>query len=205
MVLPPYYYKPLSDEGLIGWYEHLHLALADRPIQIYFYNFPQMTGIEIPIAVIEHLHRRWPDRFAGIKDSSGKLEYCRQSTHLLPDLAVFPSSEVALGEAAQYGYSGCISATVNQTSRASGALWAGRENPDDALVASIRESRETIAAQPLIPAVKHLVAKRTDIAEWKNVLPPFLPLNAAQSAALDHFEPIRLPFPDGAFTTVFRG
>ena len=99
LVLPPYYYKPVSDEGLIAWYSHLHEALGASKIAIYFYNFPQMTGISIPVAVIEELHRRWPERFAGIKDSSGELPYCRELTALLPDLNVFPSSEVALGEA----------------------------------------------------------------------------------------------------------
>ena len=59
LVLPPYYYKPVSDEGLVAWYARLHEALGDRPIAIYFYNFPQMTGLPIPVSVIGELHRRW--------------------------------------------------------------------------------------------------------------------------------------------------
>lgn len=184
LVLPPYYYKPLSDDGLFAWYARLHDALHGRKIQIYFYNYPQMTGLNIPVSVIERLHKTWPDRFKGIKDSSGKLEYCRELTALLPDLAVFPSSEVALSEAAQFGYAGCISATANQTSSLSAQLWSDRENPDATLVEKISKIRSTVASQPLIPAVKYLVSLQSGHSQWQHVIPPFLELDEAQKSAL---------------------
>ncbi|MCP4316925.1 MAG: dihydrodipicolinate synthase family protein [Hyphomicrobiales bacterium] len=184
LVLPPYYYKPVSDEGLIAWYTRLHEALGTRNIAIYFYNFPQMTGLPIPVAVIEELHRKWPERFCGIKDSSGQLPYCRELTALLPDLKAFPSSEVALGEAAQSGFAGCISATVNETAPQCALLWSGRNEPDPALVASISAIRSAISAQPLIPSVKFLVSHRTGNPDWQRVLPPFCELSAAQHTVL---------------------
>ena len=98
LVLPPFYYKPLGDEGLFHWYKSLHDKLGDRKIKIYFYNFPQMTGIVIPIKVISELNRQWPNRFAGIKDSSGDLNYCRALAKT-PHFRVFPSSEVSISEA----------------------------------------------------------------------------------------------------------
>lgn len=184
LVLPPYYYKPVSDEGLVAWYTRLHEALGDRPIAVYFYNFPQMTGLPIPVAVIEELHRRWPQRFAGIKDSSGQLTYCRELTALLPRLRVFPSSEVALGEAAESGYAGCISATVNESASRCAELWANRSNPDPGLVETIATIRASISAQPLIPSVKFMVSRRTGDATWRNVLPPFVELSKKQRSVL---------------------
>ena len=184
LVLPPYYYKPVSDEGLVAWYTRLHEALSDRSIAIYFYNFPQMTGLNIPVAVIEELHKRWPERFAGIKDSSGQLPYCRELTALLPELKVFPSSETALGEAAESGFAGCISATVNESAPQCGAIWANRNDPDPAQLEAIAAIRTAISAQPLIPSVKFMVSRRTGDASWQRVLPPFRELSATQQTVL---------------------
>ncbi|MEX0971284.1 MAG: dihydrodipicolinate synthase family protein [Paracoccaceae bacterium] len=185
LVLPPYYYKPLSGEGLFRWYEQLHAALGDRPIAVYFYNFPQMTGLEIPIPVIQRLHDRWPERFAGIKDSSGDLGYCRKLAAMMPKLKVFPSSEVSLAEAHKSGFAGCISATTNQTSVLSAKLWAARKLPDQSLAARISEIRDAIAGPALIPSVKYLVACRTNHSEWENLMPPFMSLSSEQKAILD--------------------
>lgn len=185
LVLPPYYYKPVSDDGLFAWYERLHIALGDRPIAIYFYNFPQMTGLEIPIAVIRRLHEAWPDRFRGIKDSSGQLAYCRALTKAMPDLAVFPSSEVSLAEAHASGFAGCISATTNQTGALSALLWAARTNPDARLVARIKTLREAIAAQALIPSIKYLVTRRTNQPQWEHLLPPFERVSGQRKSELE--------------------
>jgi 4-hydroxy-tetrahydrodipicolinate synthase len=185
LVLPPYYYKPLSDDGLFNWYAQLHHALGDRQIAIYFYNFPQMTGLEIPISVIKRLYTTWPERFRGIKDSSGNLPYCRDLATSLPDLAVFPSSEVALAEAHKSGFAGCISATTNQTGFLCATLWNNRVNPDKSLVAEITHIRETIAGNALISSIKYLVGKRVGSVEWEHLLPPFTKLTKDRKSELD--------------------
>lgn len=185
LVLPPYYYKPLSDSGLIGWFSALHEALGTRQIAIYFYNFPQMTGVTISPAVIEHLHKTWPTRFAGIKDSSGKLEYCRTLTRAMPNLAVFPSSETSLAEAAKSGFAGCISATANLTSKWCAKVWATKDNPDQDALEKLSTTRATVTANPLVPGIKYLVAHRTKQAVWENVMQPFEKLTNTQKAALD--------------------
>ena len=184
LVLPPYYYKPVSDEGLYLWYEQLHEALGDCKIAIYFYNFPQMTGFEIPISVISRLHKSWPERFKGIKDSSGKLEYCRELTKQLPEFSVFPSSEVSLNEAHKSGFAGCISATTNQTSALSAELWANRRAPDSQLAQKINDLRNKIAGTALIPSVKYLVAQRTNQPLWENLLPPFCTVSEERKSDL---------------------
>lgn len=185
LVLPPYYYKPVTDQGLIDWYTTLHRALGARDIQIYFYNFPQMTGFEIPASVIAHLNETHPERFTGIKDSSGKLDYCRALTSRLPDLQVFPSSETSLVEAAESGFAGCISATTNQTGTLCARVWADREKPDQGLLKKIGEIRTAIAGPTLIPSIKYLVARRSGDAEWERLLPPFGPLTDARKTELD--------------------
>ena len=94
--------------GLVAWYSALDRALGDTPIEIYFYNYPQMTGVPIPVEVVARLAEASPRRFTGIKDSSGDLAYCRALVQRVPGLSVFPSSETALAEAQESGFAGCI-------------------------------------------------------------------------------------------------
>lgn len=188
LVLPPYYYTPPSPEGLIAWYQALHDALGARRIKVYFYNYPQMTGFALPAQVIETLHCAHPERFCGIKDSSGDLGYCRALSATMPDLRVFPSNETALGEAAASGFAGCISATANISAPLCGQLWDSRRTPEPALAEAIGAIRQAVTAQPLIPAIKYLTGQRFGDGQWNNVLPPFLPLPPDARRALDSIE-----------------
>jgi 4-hydroxy-tetrahydrodipicolinate synthase len=184
LVLPPYYYKPVSEDGLFSWYARLHEALSDAKIEVYFYNFPNMTGLIIPVSVIERLHSKWPKRFRGIKDSSGDLDYCRALTSAMPDLAVFPSSEVTLGEAVKSGFAGCISATTNQTGPLCAKIWAEKNSPNPALLDQVSELRQSISATSLIPAIKYLVAQRIGNPEFEHLVPPFCELSEDQKKEL---------------------
>jgi len=181
LVLPPYYYKPLTETGLIGWYTALHEALGARKIEISFYNYPQLTGVPLPIAVIAALAERFPARFTGLKDSSGDLAWCRDLLEAVPALAVFPSSETSLAEAHDAGFAGCISATANLTAGLAQRVWNG-EIKD---ASELARQRATITGQPLIASIKYLLARKYAQPQWERVLPPFAPLSAAQKAALD--------------------
>ena len=176
LVLPPFYYKPITNNGLFLWYQTLHEKLGNRKIKIYFYNFPQMTGLIIPIEVIEQLHNQWPDRFCGIKDSSGDLNYCRTLSKN-KNFKVFPSSEVSISEAHISKFSGCISATANQTLFLSSKAWAKKDENIDHLVSKIKHLREEISKDSLVPSIKFLVSTRTKNKDWNNLLPPFNSLN----------------------------
>jgi len=185
LVLPPYYYKPVSDAGLVAWYTALHEALGERPIEVYFYNFPQMTGLTIPVGVIEALARRFPERFTGIKDSSGDLDYCRDIVRLDRSIKVFPSSETVLSHARSDGFAGCISATVNITAPLCAEVWQAGANAPSKLVDTVAQSRAALAGPDLIPGIKHMVGLRSGNALWKNTLPPFLPLSAERAQDLE--------------------
>lgn len=183
LVLPPFYYKPVSDDGLVDWYQALDRALGESPIDIYFYNFPQMTGVPIPVDVVSRLVQSNPRRFTGIKDSSGNLDYCRKLVNRVPGIRVFPSSETVLAEAEQSGFAGCISATVN----ISAPLCANLCGNGDAggLGERIARIRADIAAHPLVPSVKYLVGRRTHDSAWERVMPPFVRVGEPARRALD--------------------
>ena len=184
LILPPFYYQPLENYGLFLWYKTLHENLGNRKIKIYFYNFPQMTGIKIPIEIIEELHKLWPNRFAGIKDSSGDLNYCRILSKN-KNFKVFPSSEVSILEAHASNFSGCISATVNQTLYLTAEAWTRKRQDIVSIISHIKEIREEISRESLIPSIKYLVSKQTKIKTWQHLLPPLSALSEARRLELN--------------------
>ena len=183
LVLPPFYYKPLKNEGLFLWYKTLHEKLGDKKIKIYFYNFPQLTGINIPVDVITSLHKQWPNRFSGIKDSSGDLHYCRILAKN-KNFKVFPSSEVSILDAQASHFSGCISATVNQTLFLSTNAWTNKSQDISELISQIRAIREEISKDSLVPSIKYLISLRTQDKAWQTLMPPLYTLTIERQVKL---------------------
>lgn len=184
LILPPFYYKPVSDEGLFLWFSRIVAETANSPIAIYLYNFPQLTGIEFSPAFAARLKAAFPQRIKGAKDSSGNLDYARKLA-AIEDFAVFPSSETSLSEADRSGFAGCISASVNVDPQTSDQLWRDQSNAK--LLQRVSTLRTGIAAYPLVAAVKHLTGRRTGNSIWSNVMPPNLALTdpVAQSVLAD--------------------
>ncbi|MEX0957591.1 MAG: dihydrodipicolinate synthase family protein [Rhizobiaceae bacterium] len=166
LILPPYYYKGVSDDGLFNWFASV--IEATEGIRIYLYNFPQMTGVPLTHALVRRLAEAYPNRVAGAKDSSGDLAYAAEIASI-DGLDIFPSDEAALALAETEGFAGCISATVNVTASLAARLW--RAQTDTALLAKVRSRRQSIAAHPLIPAVKHLVARLHADTGFERLLP----------------------------------
>ena len=182
LVLPPFYYKAVTDDGLFEWFERVVLATEATPIPLYLYNFPQMTGIRFSPELARRLARTYPDRVLGAKDSSGDLAYAAELA-AIDGFDVFPSSEAALARSRTDRFAGCISATVNVTARASAALW---RSPDDGgLLKAVSEIRAAISSVPLIPAVKHMVGRIHGDREFARVLPPHSTLTEEAAGFLD--------------------
>ncbi len=181
LVLPPYYYSGVSDDGLYAYFDAVVRETQGNPVPIYLYNFPQMTGVPFSQSLAARLKAAHPERIAGAKDSSGDLDYA-ESLARIADFDVFPSNETSLAVAPEKGYAGTISATLNITSRLAAEL---RSDPADASVLGrLRQIRETIAARPLVPAVKYLVGCRLQDPAWATVMPPFVPLTQSECDAL---------------------
>ena len=181
LVLPPYYYKPVSDDGLFEWFSELIHQTAETPIPVYLYNFPQLTGITFSEDLARRLSSSFPERLFGMKDSSGNLDYAAQMARI-ENFEVFPSSETSLAQAKRDGYAGCISATVNINAPQSARLW---QDPDDKdALDSVTKSRGHIASYALVPAVKALIAHRLDQPGFARSLPPLVDLGPDEISKL---------------------
>lgn len=185
LVLPPFYYKPVDDDGIFTFFAQLIDTVADDRLQLYLYNFPQLTGIPFSIAVIQRLIQAYPGVVVGLKDSSGDIDNAKAIVDACPGFAVFPSSEGVLQQGRKQGFAGCISATVNLTSADAGRVWQTPSGPDtNTQQASISQIRAHIASFTLIPAIKYLLRRLHDSPVWERLLPPNVPLTPLQGETL---------------------
>ena len=183
LLLPPFYYAPVSDDGLFDYFSQLIRAVDD--IAIYLYNFPQMTGLSFSTGLIERLLTAYPGRLCGMKDSSGDLAYTENiAATFAGSFDVFPGSEAPLPDAVAKGYAGCISASVNATAVQAGKVWRNRDNVAEQDASVLRQLRTAIQSVPIAAAAKYLTALRTGDDSWQRMLPPLTTLNSDQQQQL---------------------
>ncbi|MDB5482622.1 MAG: 4-hydroxy-tetrahydrodipicolinate synthase [Caulobacteraceae bacterium] len=178
LLLPPFYYKPVSDEGMLRFVETIAEATASSPIPLYLYNFPALSGIAYSPKLVALLIRHLGSRIAGLKDSSGDVAYAREIAALSPSLAVYPSNEAILLSARAGGpFAGCISATANLN--AADCALAYHRGDEAALERAIR-LRAIFDGLPLVPGIKAMIARLENDAAHARTLPPLAPLEAEQ-------------------------
>src|SRR5271167_3788738 len=123
LVLPPFYYKGVPDDGLVAYIEAILQATAATPIPLYLYHFPAQSGLPWHVGLIKRLLAAFGDRIVGLKDSSGDMAYAREVASIAADFKVFPSTEAALMEARSGVFAGCISATANLNADLCAQAW----------------------------------------------------------------------------------
>lgn len=181
LMLPPFYYKGVSDEGLFRAYSEVIQRVGEARLRIYLYHFPQLSGVPITLTLIERLLKEYPDTVVGIKDSSGDWDNMQAMLTRFPGFAMFAGTEAVLLKAMQNGGAGCISATANINPAAIAALAADWRSPDaEAMQDSMNELRFALQEYPLIPALKTAVAHYSGDPAWDRVRPPLVELEPAQ-------------------------
>lgn len=185
LLLPPFYYKGVPDDGLFAFVSEVIARVKNPRLRIYLYNFPQQTGLIWSPALIARLREAFPETVVGIKDSSGDAKYLNELLEKFPGFAIFPSSESLMVDALAKGAAGCISATANTHVKPIRALYDGWKAPDaKAMHERASKIRALIASYPLISAVKATVADQHKHRGWSRVRPPLTALTGEQAAEL---------------------
>ena len=187
LMLPPFYYKGVADDGVFAYYAEVIERVGDPRLAVYLYHIPQMTQVPISLALIERLLARFPGTVAGAKDSSGDWSNSKAMIDAFAGngFDVFPASESLLTKALAAGGAGCISATVNVHPAGIRAVYDAWNTPQgEALQACADAIRAIFQARSMIPAMKRVVAEFAHRADWKIVRPPLMPLDDASAAML---------------------
>ena len=181
LVLPPFYYKGVPDDGLVAYIDTIVKATADRPIPLYLYHYPAMSGLPWHITLIKRLLDSYSSRIVGLKDSSGDMEYARAAAALSKSFAVFPSTEACLIEARAGAFAGCISATANLNPDLCARAWA---SGDAAALDAAVAIRKLFEGKPLVAGVKALLAHIHGDPALARMKPPLAALPAADRTAV---------------------
>jgi len=181
LVLPPFYYKGVPDDGLAAYIAALVEATTDKPIPIYLYHFPAMSGLPWHLMLIRQLLESFPTRIVGLKDSSGDMAFARAAAAISKNFAVFPSTEAALIEARAGAFAGCISATANLNADLCARAWA---QGDRAALDAAVTIRNLFDGKPLVSGVKALLAHIHGDPALARVKPPLARLSAADCTAV---------------------
>ncbi|MDI1345930.1 MAG: dihydrodipicolinate synthase family protein [Pseudolabrys sp.] len=180
LVLPPFYYKGVPDDGLVAYIEALVKATADAKLPIYLYHYPELSGLPWHVELIKRLRSSFPSRIVGLKDSSGDMAFAR-SAAALGGFAVFPSTEACLLDARRGEFAGCISATANLNADLCARAWAqGDAAALDAAVAI----RKLFDGRPLVSGVKTLLAHIHNDPALARVRPPLAAVPSADREAI---------------------
>jgi 4-hydroxy-tetrahydrodipicolinate synthase len=181
LVLPPFYYKGVPDDGLLAYIEAILKATAATPIPLYLYHFPAQSGLAWHVGLIKRLLDAFGDRIVGLKDSSGDMAYAREVASIAAGFKVFPSTEAALTEARSGVFAGCISATANLNADLCAQAW--RTGDAAALEAAVA-IRKLFDGKQLVPGVKALLAHIHGDAAWARVQPPLYAYSHAERTEL---------------------
>ena len=189
LMLPPFYYKGVSDEGLFRNFAEIIERVGDSRLRIYLYNIPPVSQITITLPLIERLLARYPVIIAGAKDSSGDWNNTKAyiDNFAAQGFDVFPGAETFLLQGLRSGAVGCISATANVNPGPISALHKTWQAADaDSQQGRLDEIRGIFAKYPMIPALKTAIANYSGDAKWVTVRPPLVELSNAQVESLIH-------------------
>lgn len=180
LMLPPFYYKEVSHDGIVRYFASV-LAASRKPIPLYLYNFPALSGIRYDVALVRRLLAEFGDRIAGLKDSSGDMAYAREVAGIDRNLDVFPSNEATLADVRGGLFAGCISGTANIN-----AAFCARalHQEDDAALKVAVSMRELFAGMNLVAGVKSLLSHIHHDPQLAHTLPPLVELGAADKERL---------------------
>jgi 4-hydroxy-tetrahydrodipicolinate synthase len=185
LMLPPFYYKPVSDDGLFAAYSEVIQRIGDGRLKIYLYHIPQNSGVPITFRLIEKLRRVYPDTVVGIKDSAGDFANMEGMIREFPGFRVFSGSDEFLLPILRAGGAGTITACNNIAGDLSARVFANWGGADaDACHKNVVDVRRTVTRFPLIAALKEVMARATGRDGWRRQRPPLDPMSAEQAARL---------------------
>ena len=186
LVLPPFFYKNPSDDGLVAYFSEI-IERAATGTKIYLYHFPAQSAVPFGVDLVGRLLKAFPNTVRGIKDSSGDIANTKAYIdHFAKDgFEVYCADDSTLLETLEAGGAGCVTGAANVGSAVSARVYANWDKPGVAEIqATLTAIRRAVITAPLIPGLKALLARHSADDSWNNVRPPFTRLSREAAAKL---------------------
>lgn len=182
LMLPPFFYKGVSDEGLFRNFAEVIERVGHAGLRIYLYHIPPVSQVGITLNLIEKLVKAYPGVVAGVKDSSGDWDNTKAMLDAKFDqFDVFAGNELVLLENMRNGGVGCITATGNVNPAAIHRLYEQWQSEEaEQMQAEVNDLRNALLQFPMIPTLKAMVAHFSGDPSWRILRPPLEQLSAEQ-------------------------
>ena len=187
LMLPPFYYKGVNDEGLFASYSEVIERVNDVRLKVYLYHFPQMSGVPISFNLIERLLKRYPETIMGMKDSSGEFDNMSGVAQKIPRFSVFCGADDFLLPLLKTGGVGCITAVCNIACNLSASVYKAWQDGDasaEDMQAQLIKIRIAAQAYPYSAGLKTALAHFSGDDGWCPVRPPLVTLDDNQKRDL---------------------
>jgi len=187
LMLPPFYYKGVPDEGLYRNFAEVIERVGDERLQVYLYHIPPVSQVSISLNLIEKLLAKYPGSIAGVKDSSGDWSNTKAMLDAFAKSGfdVFAGREVFLLDNMRNGGKGCITATGNINPGPIDNVYRNWRGADaDKLQAGITATRKIVQKYTVIPALKAAVAHFGNDPQWRICRPPLIELSSSEENTL---------------------
>ncbi|MBW7885615.1 MAG: dihydrodipicolinate synthase family protein [Caldilineaceae bacterium] len=181
LMLPPFYYKGVSDDGIFAAIAEVIERVGDERLRVYLYHIPPIAQVGFSLKNIERLIKAYPQSVVGMKDSSGDWNNLRGVLTSFPGFGTFTGSERFLLQTLRLGGAGTISAMANVIPDRIRQLYEHYQDGNaESLQADLDRYRETTRDYAAIPALKQVMADRTGDEGWLNIRPPLTRLAVEQ-------------------------
>ncbi len=188
LMLPPFYYKGVPEEGLFRNFSEVIQRVGDDRLRLYLYHIPPVAQVPISLGLIERLRKAYPETVAGVKDSSGDWTNTQSMIDAFgaEGFDVFAGSEVFLVRNMRAGGAGCITAGANVNPHGIDRVYRAWQAPEAAeLQAAADRVRQILQSQvSMIPALKACIAHYARDPEWLTVRPPLVELALEQRSTM---------------------
>jgi 4-hydroxy-tetrahydrodipicolinate synthase len=188
LMLPPFYYKGVPDEGLFRNFSEVVQRVGDDRLQLYLYHIPPVSQVPITLGLIGRLLKAYPKQVAGVKDSSGDWNNTKAMIDAFAKqgFEVFAGSEVFLLQNMRAGGVGCITAGANVNPHGIEQVYRVWQSAEaEALQGKIDRVRQILQSQvSMIPALKAAIAHYASDPDWLTVRPPLVEMTIESRATM---------------------
>ena len=187
LVLPPFYYKKISDQGIEDYFAKLFDEVGINNIEIYLYHFPQLTGVPFNVGLVEKLVSVYPRNIVGMKDSGGEWTHMEEIIKAIPGFRFYTGSEKHLLSVLKAGGVGCISASTNLMSPEAATVYqAWKDGSGEVEQNRLSALRDVLEKYPFIGVLKYLYATWSGNKDWLNIRPPNVILSKEEGVQVEN-------------------
>lgn len=179
LILPPYYFRDATSEGIGDAFAAILDGVGDTRLRATLYNIPQVSGVAVPPAEVARLRGRYGATLAGVKDSSGDFAQFLAFRAAAPEIAVVVGHEPDIARALAAGGAGTICGMANLAPGLVRAMFTAGGSGGPAMRAAIG-----LLEEPSIPAMKAVLAAQTGEPGWRLTRPPLKAAEAALGARI---------------------